>query len=70
MGTTVKKRTWSEVRDSGCGCGACERRQERVRAQRAAIIRAQEEKFDEAPRAREFFGVELPEITVICANDA
>ena len=49
METSVNKR-WSWVLDRSCGCGACERRREEVRANRAAIIRAQEIAFDEPHR--------------------
>ena len=48
MGTTGKIQGWSVVRDKVCVCGqpACEQRQEEVRAQRAAILAAQELAFD------------------------
>ena len=52
MGTTGKIKGWSVVRDKVCVCGqpACEQRQEEVRAQRAAILAAQELAFDDSAR--------------------
>ena len=52
MGTARSNEKWSLVRDSRCVCGrpACEQTQAEIRAQRAAIIRAQELAFDETHR--------------------
>ena len=52
MGPARQTRNWSWVRDRACVCGrpACETAQAETRAKRDAIIRAEELKFDEAPR--------------------
>ena len=52
MGTAGKIQGWSIVRDKVCVCGqpACEQRQAEIRAQRAAIIAAQESTFDDPSR--------------------
>ena len=52
MGTAGKIQGWSLVRDKVCVCGqpACEQRQAEIRAQRAAILAAQEKAFDDSAR--------------------
>ena len=58
MGTAGKIQ-WSIVRDKYCVCGqrACEERQAEIRAQRRAIIAAQEAAFDDPARMT---GLERP----------
>jgi hypothetical protein len=52
MGTAGNTKNWSWVRDRACICGqpACEQRQAEIRAQREAIIAAQDLAFDEPHR--------------------